>query len=307
MLFLPTPLTISLSHLLYAMETSELLKKVRKIEIKTKGLSKHLFSGEYHSAFKGRGMSFSEVRDYQYGDDVRNIDWNVTARTGDPHVKIFEEERELTVMMLIDMSRSSYFGTVNQLKNEVMTEICAVLAFSAINNNDKVGVAFFSNKVEKYIPPKKGRQHILRIIRELIDFEPQGHGTDIGLMLEYFNNVVKKRSICFLLSDFLTKAYESPLRIAARRHDVIGVNIIDPREEELPDVGLIRARDAETGEMRWIDTSSRRLRDRYAAWHQDHLAYFRTSFKKVGADIVNIRTNDSYVNALLKFFQQRSH
>lgn len=289
------------------METSELLRKVRKIEIKTKGLSKHLFSGEYHSAFKGRGMSFSEVRDYQYGDDVRNIDWNVTARTGDPHVKIFEEERELTVMLLIDMSRSSFFGTVNQLKNEVMTEICAVLAFSAINNNDKVGVAFFSDKVEKYIPPKKGRQHILRIIRELIDFEPVGHGTDIGKMLEYFTNIVKKRSICFLLSDFLTKGYESPLRIAARRHDVIGLNIIDPREEELPNVGLIRARDAESGEMRWIDTSSRRLRGRYAAWHQDHLAYFRTTFKKVGADIVNIRTNESYVNALLKFFQQRAH
>ncbi|MCB0546531.1 MAG: DUF58 domain-containing protein [Phaeodactylibacter sp.] len=289
------------------METSELLKKVRKIEIKTKGLSKHLFSGEYHSAFKGRGMSFSEVRDYQYGDDVRNIDWNVTARTGDPHVKIFEEERELTVMLLIDMSRSSFFGTVNQLKNEVITEICAVLAFSAINNNDKVGVAFFSDKVEKYIPAKKGRQHILRIIRELIDFEPQGHGTDIGVMLEYFNNIVKKRSICFLLSDFLAKGYESPLRIAARRHDVIGVNIIDPREEELPDVGLIRARDAESGEMRWIDTSSRRLRQHYAAWHQDHLAYFRNSFKKVGADVVNIRTNESYVNALLKFFQQRAH
>ncbi|MCO6477529.1 MAG: DUF58 domain-containing protein [Phaeodactylibacter sp.] len=289
------------------METSELLRKVRKIEIKTKGLSKHLFSGEYHSAFKGRGMSFSEVRDYQYGDDVRNIDWNVTARTGDPHVKIFEEERELTVMLLIDMSRSSFFGTVNQLKNEVMTEICAVLAFSAINNNDKVGVAFFSDKVEKYIPPKKGRQHILRIIRELIDFEPQGHGTDIGKMLEYFTNIVKKRSICFLLSDFLTKGYELPLRIAARRHDVIGLNIIDPREEELPNVGLIRARDAESGEMRWIDTSSHRLRGRYAAWHQDHLAYFRTTFKKVGADIVNIRTNESYVNALLKFFQQRAH
>ncbi|MCB0586796.1 MAG: DUF58 domain-containing protein [Phaeodactylibacter sp.] len=289
------------------METSELLRKVRKIEIKTKGLSKHLFAGEYHSAFKGRGMSFSEVRDYQYGDDVRNIDWNVTARTGDPHVKIFEEERELTVMLLIDVSQSSFFGTVNQLKNEVMTEICAVLAFSAINNNDKVGVAFFSNKVEKYIPPKKGRQHILRIIRELIDFEPQGHGTDIGQMLEYFNNVVKKRSICFLISDFLAKAYESPLRIAARRHDVIGLNIIDPREEELPDVGLLRARDAESGEMRWIDTSSRRLRERYAAWHQGHLGYFRTTFKKVGADIVNIRTNEPYVNALLKFFQQRSH
>ncbi len=289
------------------METSELLRKVRKIEIKTKGLSKHLFSGEYHSAFKGRGMSFSEVRDYQYGDDVRNIDWNVTARTGDPHVKIFEEERELTVMLLIDMSQSSFFGTVNQLKNEIMTEICAVLAFSAINNNDKVGVLFFSSRMEKFIPPKKGRQHILRIIRELIDFEPREHGTDIGATLEYFNNVVKKRSICFILSDFLAGAYESPLRIAARRHDVIGLNIIDPREEELPDVGLIRARDAESGEIRWIDTSSRRLRERYAAWHQDHLAYFRTTFKKVGADIVNIRTNEAYVNALLKFFRQRSH
>lgn len=289
------------------METSELLKKVRKIEIKTKGLSKHLFSGEYHSAFKGRGMSFSEVRDYQYGDDVRNIDWNVTARTGDPHVKIFEEERELTVMLLIDMSQSSFFGTVNQLKNEIITEICAVLAFSAINNNDKVGVLFFSSRMEQFIPPKKGKQHILRIIRELIDFEPREPGTDIGATLEYFNNVVKKRSICFILSDFLAGAYESPLRIAARRHDVIGVNIIDPREEELPDVGLIRARDAESGEIRWIDTSSRRLRERYAAWHQDHLAYFRTTFKKVGADIVNIRTNEAYVNALLKFFRQRSH
>lgn len=288
------------------METSELLKKVRKIEIKTRGLSKHLFSGEYHSAFKGRGMSFSEVRDYQYGDDVRNIDWNVTARTGVPHVKIFEEERELAVMLLIDMSRSAFFGTINQMKNEVMTEICAVLAFSAINNNDKVGVIFFSDQIEKFIPPKKGRQHILRIIRELIDFRPRGHSTDIGATLEYFNNVVKKRSICFVLSDFLTKGYESPLRIAARRHDVVGLNIIDPREEELPDVGLIRARDAESGEMRWIDTSSRRLRRLYAAWHQDHLDYFRASFKKVGADIVNIRTNESYVNALLKFFQQRS-
>jgi len=297
----------SFIHSFTSMETSELLKKVRKIEIKTKGLSKHLFSGEYHSAFKGRGMSFSEVRDYQYGDDVRNIDWNVTARTGDPHVKIFEEERELTVMLLIDMSQSSFFGTVNQLKNEIITEICAVLAFSAINNNDKVGVLFFSSRMEQFIPPKKGKQHILRIIRELIDFEPREPGTDIGATLEYFNNVVKKRSICFILSDFLAGAYESPLRIAARRHDVIGVNIIDPREEELPDVGLIRARDAESGEIRWIDTSSRRLRERYAAWHQDHLAYFRTTFKKVGADIVNIRTNEAYVNALLKFFRQRSH
>ena len=288
------------------METSELLKKVRKIEIKTKGLSRHLFSGEYHSAFKGRGMSFSEVRDYQYGDDVRNIDWNVTARTGSPHIKIFEEERELTVMLLIDMSPSAFFGTVKQLKNEMMTEICAVLAFSAINNNDKVGVAFFSGEVEKFIPPKKGKQHILRIIRELIDFQPKGRNTDIGATLEYFNNVVKKRSICFIISDFLSMGYEAPLRIASRKHDIIGVNIIDPREESLPNVGLIRARDAETGQIRWIDTSSKRLRQQYTDWHQDHINYFKTAFKKSGASVINIRTNESYVDALHKFFQQRS-
>ena len=288
------------------METSELLKKVRKIEIKTRGLSRHLFAGEYHSAFKGRGMSFSEVRDYHYGDDVRNIDWNVTARTGSPHVKIFEEERELTVMLLIDMSPSSFFGTVNQLKSEVITEICAVLAFSAINNNDKVGVAFFANEVEKFIPPKKGKQHILRIIRELINFEPEGKGTDIGTTLEYFTNLVKKRSICFILSDFLSMGYESALRIAARRHDVIGLNVIDPREEELPSVGLLRAQDSETGEIRWIDTSSRRLREEYGQWHREHLDYFKRAFKKSGADVVNIRTNESYVDALHQFFQKRS-
>lgn len=288
------------------METSELLKKVRKIEIKTRGLSRHLFAGEYHSAFKGRGMSFSEVRDYHYGDDVRNIDWNVTARTGSPHVKIFEEERELTVMLLIDMSPSSFFGTVSQLKNEIITEICAVLAFSAINNNDKVGVAFFADRVEKFIPPKKGKQHILRIIRELINFEPEGKGTDIGATLEYFNNLVKKRSICFILSDFLSMEYEPALRVAARRHDVIGVNIIDPREEELPSVGLIRAQDSETGEIRWIDTSSRRLREEYSQWHREHLDYFKRAFKKSGADVVNIRTNESYVDALHQFFQTRS-
>jgi uncharacterized protein (DUF58 family) len=288
------------------METSELLKKVRKIEIKTRGLSRHLFSGEYHSAFKGRGMSFSEVRDYQYGDDVRNIDWNVTARTGTPHVKIFEEERELTVMLLIDMSPSSFFGTINQLKNEIITEICAVLAFSAINNNDKVGVAFFANEVELFIPPKKGKQHILRIIRELINFEPKGKGTEIGATLEYFNNLVKKRSICFIISDFLSMEYEQALRVAARRHDVIGVNIIDPREENLPDVGLIRAQDAESGAIRWIDTSSQRLREEYARWHQNHLDYFTQTFRKSGASVVNIRTNESYVDALHQFFQQRS-
>lgn len=288
------------------METSELLKKVRKIEIKTKGLSKHIFSGEYHSAFKGRGMSFSEVRNYQYGDDVRNIDWNVTARTGDPHVKVFEEERELTVMLLVDVSRSALFGTIKQLKSEVIIEICALLAFSAINNNDKVGVIFFSDQIEKFIPPKKGRQHILRIIRELLDFEPDHQGTDIGLALEYFTNVVKKRSICFILSDFLSQAYEKPLRIAARRHDVVGVHIADRREQELPKVGLIRAVDAETGAVRWLDTSSRRVRTEYQQWYQAHLDYYRDAFRKSGADQVSILTNESYVNALLTFFQKRA-
>lgn len=288
------------------METSELLKKVRKIEIKTKGLSKHIFSGEYHSAFKGRGMSFSEVRDYQYGDDVRNIDWNVTARTGDPHVKVFEEERELTVMLLVDISQSSFFGTVNQLKSGVITEICALLAFSAINNNDKVGVLFFSSKVEKFIPPKKGKQHILRIIRELLDFEPQEKGTDIGLALKYFNNVIKKRSICFILSDFISSPYESPLQIAARRHDIVGIQVNDRREQELPNVGLIRAVDAETGITRWLDTGSKKVRTDYAHWYQDHFQYFRSIFLKSGADAVSIQTDESYVNALLQFFQKRS-
>ncbi len=217
------------------METSELLKKVRKIEIKTKGISRHLFAGEYHSAFKGRGMSFSEVREYQYGDDVRNIDWNVTARTGDPHIKVFEEERELTVILLVDLSGSSYFGTGKFLRKEIITEICAVLSFSAINNNDKVGILFFSDRVEKFIPPKKGKKHILRIIRELIDIEPQGKGTDIGAALEYFNSVIKKRSIAFVISDFLSVGYETPLSVVAKKHDVIGVQIYDPIEEKLPD------------------------------------------------------------------------
>lgn len=288
------------------METSELLKKVRKIEIKTKGLSKHLFSGEYHSAFKGRGMSFSEVRNYQYGDDVRNIDWNVTARTGEPHVKVFEEERELTVMLLVDVSRSSLFGSVRQLKSEIIIEICATLAFSAINNNDKVGVLFFTDRVEKFIPPKKGRQHILYIIRELLNFEPEHTGTNIGTTLEYFTNMVKKRSICFVLSDFLSEGYETPLRIAARRHDVIGLHILDPREEALPPVGLLRATDAERGEVRWIDTSSRKVREQYAQWYAQRLDYMQRAFRQSGADHVTMRTNESYVSALLSFFQKRS-
>lgn len=286
--------------------TVELLKKVRKIEIKTKGISRHIFSGEYHSAFKGRGMSFSEVRSYQYGDDVRNIDWNVTARTGDPYVKIFEEERELTVMLLIDMSRSAFFGTKNQFKNEILTEICAILAFSAINNNDKVGVIFFSNKIEKFIPPKKGKSHILRIIRELIDFKPEGQGTDIGMTLEYFNNVVKKRSICFVLSDFFATGYEQALRIAARKHDIIGIQLIDPREEELPNIGLLRVEDAETGSVKWLDTTSASVREAYLKQYQTYRDYCQNAFRKTSADFVTIKSDDDYVNELLKFFQRRT-
>ncbi len=288
------------------METSELLKKVRKIEIKTKGLSKHIFSGEYHSAFKGRGMSFSEVRNYQFGDDVRNIDWNVTARTGEPHIKIFEEERELTVMLLIDVSQSSYFGTVSDLKKNIITEICAVLSFSAIQNNDKVGVVFFSDKIEKFIPPKKGKQHILRIIRELLNFEPEKAGTDVGGALRYFNNVVKKRSICFILSDFMARGYEDPLRIAARRHDMVGVHLYDRREASLPNVGLIRAVDSETGQMGWIDTAVPSVREAYANWFENNFDFFKTTFRKSGTDFVSIRTDESYVNALLKFFKKRA-
>jgi uncharacterized protein (DUF58 family) len=288
------------------MDTTELLKKVRKIEIKTKGLSRQIFSGEYHSAFKGRGMSFSEVRDYQYGDDVRNIDWNVTARTGSPHVKVFEEERELTVMLLIDVSKSSFFGSVKQTKNEINAEIAAVLAFSALNNNDKVGVLFFSDKIEKYLPPKKGKQHVLRIIRELINLEPEDNGTNIGMALEYLNNLIKKRCICFVLSDFLAKGYEAPLKIAKRRHDVVGIHIIDPREETLPNVGLIRAIDSETGDVRWIDSSSKSVRNNYSTWFNSHMDYFKKTFLKTGADSVTIRTNESYVNRLLEFFKRRS-
>ena len=287
------------------METKELLKKVRKIEIKTKGLSKHLFSGEYHSTFKGRGMSFSEVRSYQYGDDVRNIDWNVTARTGEPHIKIFEEERELTVFLLIDMSQSSFFGTVKQFKNELLTEISALLAFSAINNNDKVGVLFFTEDMEKFIPPKKGRSHILRIIRELIDFHPKYSGTNLSKALEYFNNVMKKRTICFILSDFLVKDYQKPLRVAAKRHDLIGVHMYDQREATLPNIGLVRALDPETGNIGWLDTSAASVREQYAKWFDDNKKYFEQQFLRSGADTISIRTDESYVNALLKFFQRR--
>lgn len=290
------------------MDTTELLKKVRKIEIKTKGLSKQIFSGEYSSAFKGRGMSFSEVRSYQYGDDVRNIDWNVTARTGEPHVKIFEEERELTVILLVDVSKSVYFGTAKQMKSDLITEICAVISFSAINNNDKVGVLFFSDKIEKFIPPKKGRQHILRIIRELVNFEPESGQTNIAMALEYFNNVIKKRCICFLLSDFQDDAYEDALKIVARRHDIIGLNIYDDKEKQIPRSGfLIRFQHAESGKGGYFDPFTASSREKYEKSFTANQKYFKEAFIKSGADSITLVTNKPYVNVLLNFFKKRSN
>lgn len=288
------------------MDASEILKNVRKIEIKTKGLSKHIFSGEYHSAFKGRGMSFSEVRDYQYGDDVRNIDWNVTARTGDPHIKVFEEDRELTVMLMVDISKSSGFGTSRQFKNELTAEISAVIAFSAITNNDKVGALLFTDHVEKYIPPKKGRSHILRIIREIIYFKPQSRATRINHALVYLNNIQKKRAIVFILSDFVSPDYSASLAIAQKRHDIIGLRIYDPWEEELPGLGLIECRDPETGEIQFIDSSDRKTRQDYAASYKGQVDHFEKLFKKNKLDHLSIRTGEDYVKALLRFFKTRS-
>ncbi len=287
------------------MDTAEIIKKVRRIEIKTRGLSKHIFSGEYHSAFKGRGMSFSEVRDYAYGDDVRNIDWNVTARTGDTHVKVFEEERELTLMLVVDISRSSFFGTHQQPKNEIITEICAVLAFSALNNNDKVGAILFTDKVELYIPPKKGKKHILRIIRELVDYEADSTGTDIKSALEYLNNVQKKKSISFVVSDFIDSGYDDALRIAAKRHDVIGINIYDKIERDLPPVGVIRFKDAETGKDILVDTQNKKTRESYLERFDKSYASFKNAFNKSRSDTLDISTDDDYVKSLLRFFKKR--
>jgi len=289
------------------LDTTELLKKVRKVEIKTRGLSRHLFTGGYHSAFKGRGMSFSEVRVYRPGDDVRTIDWNVTARTGEPHVKIFEEERELTVMLLVDISASAFFGTGGQTKKEVMTEICAVLAFSAIANNDKVGLLLFSDRVELFIPPQKGRQHSLRIIRELLNLEPQGRGTDLAGTLQYARNVLRKRSVCFILSDFLSADYEAPLRILARRHDCIGLHTWDLRERELPNVGLLQVAGIESGVTNWVDTSDRTFRQAYTRRFDRRVQFVRELFGRAGADFLSLSTADSYVQALLRFFEQRAH
>lgn len=288
------------------MDTAELLKKVRKIEIKTRRLSRHLFTGGYHSAFKGRGMSFSEVRMYAFGDDVRAIDWNVTARTGEPHIKIFEEERELTVMLLVDVSASAFFGTAEQFKQEILTEICAVLAFSAISNNDKVGVILFSDRIELFIPPKKGRQHILRIIRELLNTQPVGRKTDLSLAFQYLRNVLKKRSVCFVLSDFIADDYDRSLRVMARRHDCIGIQCWDARERELPNVGLLLLRDAETGAETWVDTHNLRFREAYTRRFDERRRRTESAFRRAGADFMSVPTTQSYVQALLRFFEQRA-
>ncbi|MDR3128646.1 MAG: DUF58 domain-containing protein [Tannerellaceae bacterium] len=289
------------------METSELLKKVRQIEIKTRGLSKNVFAGQYHTAFKGRGMAFSEVREYQYGDDIRDIDWNVTARYVRPYVKVFEEERELTVMLLVDVSGSRNFGTVNVTKKEVMTEIAATLAFSAIQNNDKIGVIFFSDRIEKFIPPQKGRKHILYIIRELIDFQPEARKTDIGAALRYLTNVIKKRCTAFIISDFVDEgAFGDALTIANRKHDVAAIQVYDGRETELPPVGLLKVRDAETGAERWIDSSSVRVREMYHDWWARRQSEAEAAFKRSGVDAVSVRTEEDYVKALLGLFARRT-
>lgn len=289
------------------METSELLKKVRRIEIKTRGLSRNIFAGQYHSAFKGRGMAFSEVREYQYGDDIRDIDWNVTARYNKPYIKVFEEERELTVMLLVDVSGSQTFGTQNALKRDIVTEIAATLAFSAIQNNDKIGVIFFSDKIEKFIPPKKGRKHILYIIRELITFTPESSKTNMSMALRYLTNVIKKRCTTFLVSDFIdTGNYQSALTIANRKHDIVALQIYDHLETELPKVGLMKILDAETGNEQWIDTSSRKVRDEYKKWWQQRQGEMTTLFNKSRVDNVSVRTDEDYVKALMSLFKMRS-
>ena len=289
-----------------ATNTAELLKKVRRIELKTKGLSNQIFSGEYHSAFKGRGMAFSEVREYSVGDEVRTIDWNVTARLGSPYIKIFEEERELTVILVVDVSASDSFGSTEQLKKSVITEICAVLAFSAITNNDKIGVIFFSDKIEKFIPPKKGKSHILRIIRELIEFTPEHQGTDISMALRYLNNVVKKRSIAFLITDFIDTDYETSLKLANKKHDLVALNIYDRRERDMPKVGRVLFSDPETGEMNWINTNSKKVRRNYAERAEARQSQIVEACKRAGVDVANIETNESYIKPLRNLFSKRS-
>lgn len=288
------------------MTTAEILKRVRRIEIKTRGLSNHIFAGEYHSAFKGRGMSFSEVREYTPGDDVKAIDWNVTARFSHPFIKVYEEERELTVMLLVDVSGSSLFGTTQRLKRELITELCAVLSFSAATNNDKVGVIFFSDKVEKYIPPKKGRSHILRIIRELITLVPSHKaGTNVAVALEFLNSVLKKKTISFLMSDFVSGPYEKPLMLSARKHDLVGMHVYDQHDQQLPEAGLMQVEDAETGELIWIDTSDKKVRTDYARTFDQHKKYCQQVFSKSGASLLSLRTDQDYVKILQGYFKGR--
>ena len=288
-----------------AKDTKDLLKKVRKIEIKTRGLSNHLFSGEYHSAFKGRGMAFSEVREYQIGDEIRTIDWNVTARFNQPYVKVFEEERELTVMILMDVSGSEYFGTQNQQKQELAVELCAVLAFSAIQNNDKVGVIFFSDKIEKFIPPKKGRSHILMIIRELINFEPENKGTNVAEALKYFTGAIKKRSTAFIISDFITPEFENEIKIANKKHDIIALKLYDKHEEEFPNLGLIPMKDEESGQIMWVNTGDKAVREAFKWDAIKRNAALQDTFKRSGVDYTNIGTHESYVKPLMTLFKKR--
>ena len=285
--------------------TQELLKKVRKIEIKSKGLSNQIFSGEYHSAFKGRGMAFSEVREYQLGDEIRSIDWNVTARFNEPFVKVFEEEREMTVMLLVDMSASKGFGSKKQLKQDLVTELCAVLAFSVIQNNDKVGVIFFSDQIEKFIPPKKGKSHILMIIRELINFAPEHKGTNIKEALSYFTQAIKRRCTAFIISDFLNEGFEDELKIANRKHDLVALQIYDQREIEMPNVGLVQLEDAETGATRWLDTSKEKTRTAYRANGLRKHGEIQEAFRRSGVDFTRLATHQSYIQPLMTLFKRR--
>ena len=288
------------------MDTKELLKKVRKIEIKTRRLSDHIFGGEYHSAFKGRGMTFSEVRPYQYGDEVRTIDWNVTARYNEPYVKVFEEERELTMMLMVDISGSELFGTVNQFKKDIITEISATLAFSAIQNNDKVGLILFTDIVELFIPPKKGKSHILRIIRELLEFQPQSRETNVAEALKYLSNVMKKKAIVFVLSDFIADHYGQTLKITGNKHDVTGIRVYDPRDEKIPNLGVVQLQDAETGKLHLVNTQSRANRKAYEKHYREKVGYFRESFKRAGSGTIDCRVDESYVKKLLGYFKQRA-
>jgi uncharacterized protein (DUF58 family) len=288
------------------METKELLKKVRKIEIKTRRLSDHIFSGEYHTSFKGRGMTFSEVRQYQFGDDIRAIDWNVTARYNEPYVKVFEEERELTMMLMVDVSGSENFGTKNQLKNEIVTEIAATMAFSATQNNDKIGLILFTDQIELYIPPKKGKSHVLRIIRELIEFQPKSKQTNISQALKFLSGTQKKKAIVFMISDFMTDDdYEKTLKIAGKKHDITGVRVYDIREEKMPNIGMVEMEDAETGEILIVNTASKHTRANYEKQYQDKVLYFKDIFSKCGSGTVSTRVDESYVTKLLSYFKSR--